>query len=73
MSDSKAIQTAKVPVWEKYSLTIWECAEYFGIGEKKIRQLIKNNPNADYVLKIGNKTLVKRRSFENYLEQATYL
>ena len=73
MGDGKTIQTAKVPVWEKYSLTILECAEYFGIGEKKIRQLIKNNPDADYVLRIGNKTLVKRRSFENYLEQATYL
>lgn len=62
-----------VPIWEKYSLTISECAGYFGIGEKKIRQLISCEPDAGYILRIGNKTLVKRRAFEQYLEHCTYL
>jgi len=26
-----------VPVWEKYALTIYEAAEYFGIGEHRLR------------------------------------
>ena len=28
-----------VPVWEKYSLNIPEAAEYYGIGEKRLRQI----------------------------------
>ena len=30
-----------VPIWEKYALTIAEAARYFGIGENRIRELIK--------------------------------
>lgn len=30
---------ATVPVWEKYSLTLEEAAEYFGIGTTKLREL----------------------------------
>ena len=27
-----------IPVWEKYSLNVSEAAEYYGIGEKRLRQ-----------------------------------
>ncbi|MCI8744607.1 MAG: excisionase, partial [Lachnospiraceae bacterium] len=27
----------KVPVWEKYTLTIAEASDYFNIGENKLR------------------------------------
>ena len=56
-----------VPVSEKYCLTIEEAAAYFGIGEGKIRKLISSNPNADYLLKNGRKTVIKRELFEEYL------
>lgn len=32
-----------VPVWERYSLNIPEAAEYYGIGEKKLRQIANEN------------------------------
>ena len=56
-----------VPVSEKFCLTIEEAASYFGIGEGKIRKLISSNPNADYLLKNGRKTVIKRELFEEYL------
>lgn len=56
-----------VPVCDKYGLTIEEAAAYFGIGEEKIRKLISSNPNADYLLKNGRKTVIKRELFEKYL------
>lgn len=56
-----------VPVSDKYGLTIEEAAAYFGIGEEKIRKLISSNPDADYVLRNGRKTVIKRALFENYL------
>ena len=37
-----------VPVWEKYSLSIEEAAVYFRIGENTIREIIKENPDADF-------------------------
>lgn len=56
-----------VPVSDKYGLTIEEAAAYFGIGEEKIRKLISNNPDADYLLKNGRKSVIKRKLFEEYL------
>ena len=29
----------EIPYWEKYMLTLREAAEYFHIGEKKMRQI----------------------------------
>ena len=29
----------EIPFWERYMLTIREAAEYFHIGEKKLRQI----------------------------------
>ena len=61
-----------IPVWEKVNLTITEAAKYTNIGEKKIRELIKD-PACKFVLYIGNKALIKRKAFENYINQVTYL
>ena len=36
----------EIPYWEKYMLTLREAAEYFHIGEKKIRQVVEENQNA---------------------------
>lgn len=32
-----------VPIWEKYSLKVKEAAEYFGIGENKLRDIANDN------------------------------
>lgn len=56
-----------VPVWEKYALTIYEAAEYFGIGEHRLRTLVRENRQADFVLWIGVKVEIKRELFEKFL------
>lgn len=62
-----------VPVWEKYMLTVDEAVQYFGIGEKKIRTLIAENLGTDYcfTVQIGNKSLINRHKFEDFLNQTT--
>ena len=62
-----------VPVWEKYMLTVDEAVQYFGIGEKKIRNLIAENLGTDYcfTVQIGNKSLINRHKFEDFLNQTT--
>ncbi len=58
----------KVPVWEKYALTITEAAEYFHIGENKLRNVVDSNLEANYLLFNGNRILIKRKLFEQYLD-----
>lgn len=63
-----AVENNKIPIWEKYALTVFEAAEYFNIGEKKLREIIRSNPRADYLVWNGNKALLKRELFEKELD-----
>ena len=58
-----------VPIWNKANLTIEEAAAYFGIGMNKLRELTEDE-HCKFVLYVGTKRLIKRRLFEQYLEQA---
>ena len=58
----------KVPIHLKMNLTIREAAEYSNIGINKIDRLLRS-PNCPFVLYIGTKKLVKRRAFEDYIDQ----
>ena len=57
-----------VPVWEKYSLSIEEAAVYFRIGENNIRNIINQNPDADFWCWNGNRKQIKRKLFEKYMD-----
>ena len=57
-----------VPMWEKYTLTVEEAAAYFRIGEHKLRRLISENKNADYLLWNGNRVQIKREKFEKFVD-----
>lgn len=59
----------EVPIWEKSNLTIEEAAAYSGIGVNKLYELT-NNDNCPFVLWVGNKRLVKRKRFDQYIEQS---
>ena len=58
-----------VPIWQKYTLTIEEAAAYFRIGENKLRNIISQNPNAEYLLWNGNRVQIKRILFEKFVDQ----
>ena len=58
----------KVPIHLKMNLTIREAAEYSNIGINKIDAMLKS-PNCPFVRYIGTKKLVKRRAFEDYIDQ----
>ena len=63
----------EIPYWEKYMLTLREAAEYFHIGEKKMRQIVDENMDANFILTSGNRVMAKRKLFEKYLNQATVI
>ncbi len=64
-----------VPIWEKYMLTVDEAVKYFGIGEKKIRYLIAEYADTEhcFTVQIGNKSLINRHKFEEFLNRSTSL
>lgn len=57
-----------VPIWEKYTLTIEEAAKYFRIGEKKLRKLAEENPDASWLIMNGNRAQIKRKQFEKVID-----
>lgn len=63
------VKKESVPIWEKYALTIYEAAEYFNIGEHRLRQLVRENRQADFVLWIGTKVEIIRDIFEKFLDE----
>lgn len=52
---------------DKYALTVAEAASYFGIGEKKLREMT-DDPTCQYVLWNGAKRLIKREKLEKTLD-----
>lgn len=57
-----------IPYWKQYTLTIEEASEYFRIGETKLRRLIHDNPDAEYLLHNGNRIQIKRILFEKFID-----
>lgn len=72
--DSGATAAApEVPIWRRYTLTIKEAAAYFRIGENKLRDIVRENQDADYVLWNGSRPQIKRRLFENYIDKLSLI
>lgn len=67
------MRTNEIPYWEKYMLTLREAAEYFHIGEKKMRQIVDDNMDANFLLESGNRVMIKRKLFEEYLDRAAVI
>lgn len=61
----------KVPVSERYTLSIPEAAEYFGIGRHKLTQIINENPNSDFVIEVGSHRRIKRIQFEKFIDETS--
>ena len=56
---------------ERYTLSIKQAAEYFGIGQKKLRQIVEEHADADFVLRNVAKVQIKRKKFEDFIDQTS--
>ena len=59
----------KLPWWQKYTLTLNEASEYFGIGYKKLSAFVQQHADADFVLWNGNRAQIKREQFQKYMDE----
>lgn len=62
-----------IPIKDKCNLTIKEAAEYFSIGEKRIRKLATTTPHCDFVVHSGNRILIRKAEFEAFTKAHSYL
>lgn len=68
------MENEKIPICQKLNLTLKEAAEYSNIGINRLT-ILTNEPNCPFVLFVGNKRLIKRMKFEEYInsEYLNYL
>lgn len=54
---------------EKLLLSIKEASELFGIGEHRLREIVRDNNDCRYHLMIGRVIRIKRYAFEEFIDQ----
>lgn len=68
--DKKAKQLKyEVPLWHKANLSIDEAVAYSGIVRAKLYEMT-NREDCPFVLWIGNRRVIKRKAFDEYIEKA---
>lgn len=55
-------QITEIPLWQKYTLIVEEASLYFRIGQAKLRRLINENGDADFILWNGNRPISEREA-----------
>lgn len=62
-----------VPIWAKYALSLPEASAYFHIGYNKLREIVRKDKYAEYLIWNGGRVYIKRALFEEYLNKETEL
>ena len=62
-----------VPVWEKAALTFEESSAYTGIGVNRLRELAKEQSSSNMFLRVGTKSLLKRKQLESFIDRTSVL
>ena len=62
-----------VTVWEKADLTFEKASAYTGIGVNRLRELAKEQPSSSMFLRVGTKSLLKRKQLESFIDRASVL
>ena len=60
------MENNNIPVYRKAILSAQEASEYSNIGINKIKEMLRT-PNCPFVLYVGTKKLVKRKLFEDFI------
>lgn len=66
--EKNIVDNNHVALERKYSLTINQASEVFNIGHSKIRYLVDNEPYAKWHYRNGNRVMIKRELFEEWLD-----
>lgn len=56
-----------IPIYRKLCMTVEEASEYSMIGEHRLRRIIEDDKSINWVLRVGNRTRIKRAHFEKWV------
>ena len=59
----------EVPISERALLTIYEAADYTGIGINRLRRLAERR-DTNLIIWVGSRKMFKRKKLDEYLENA---
>lgn len=59
-------QSYNIPLWNKLNLSVTEASIYSNISTSKIYEMTEK-PDCPFVIWIGNRRIIKRKAFEEYL------
>mgnify|MGYP002516943843 CR=1 FL=1 len=59
-------QSYNIPLWNKLNLSVTEASIYANISTTKIYEMTEK-PDCPFVIWIGNRRIIKRKAFEEYL------
>ena len=59
----------QMPWWNKFTFSVQETANYFGFSDKKVRKIIDENENADFVLWNGTRPRIKKDLFAKFVNE----
>jgi len=59
----------QLPWWQKYTLSLTESAEYFGINYKTLSKFIDEHKDEKFILWNGSRAKIKRHLFEQYVDE----
>ena len=62
----------EVPIWERALLTVYEAADYTGIGVARLRN-IAATPHTNLVVWVGSRMMFKRKKLDEFLDNAINL
>lgn len=68
LSGSDTHTKKSVPLCEKWLLSIEEASIYFGVGQNRLAKLASQD-GCKFVLFVGNTKRIKRKKFEEFLDE----
>ena len=67
---SASTPATTIPLSQKYMLTMGEASVYFSIGPKKLRRIAEDHVG-EFAVYNGNRHLIIRHKFEEFLERSS--
>ena len=68
MTEQEERTSCVIPIWQKYTLSVQEAAELFGIGQHRLREIVREDYGNKYHLMLGRTIKIKRKQFEEFID-----
>lgn len=72
MTEQEERASCVIPIWQKYTLSVQEAADIFGIGQHRLREIVREDYGNKYHLMLGRTIKIKRKQFEEFIDNVEH-